>query len=127
MKKFVCLLLVLLCLTGCGRQEIRSEKFEVVIVPQAWSEAVDREIKAQTESFPMLNVYQNTAEEPDARYQALLVEDLMAQEVDAICIDPVDAEAIAPMLEKAEEAGIEIVVGTDIPAMLTEVSGLLIG
>ena len=125
MKKFVCLLLVLLCLTGCGRQALRSEKFEVVIVPQSWSEEVELAIESSAAGYPELNVYQNTAEEPDAHYQALLVEDLMAQEVDAICIDPVDADAIAPMLEKAKEAGIEIVVGTDIPAMLAEISEAL--
>ncbi|MBQ9967366.1 MAG: substrate-binding domain-containing protein [Oscillospiraceae bacterium] len=127
MKKYMALLLLLLCLTGCGRKGMQSEKYEVVIVPQAWSEEADLAIKAEAEDYPMLNIYQNTSEEPDARYQALLVEDLMAQEVDAICIDPVDAEVLAPALEKAEAAGIRIVVGTDIPAMLNEAAERLAG
>lgn len=125
MKKLMSLLLLLLLLAGCGRQGIQREKFEVVIVPKAWSEEVELAIETHAADHAMLNVYQNTSEEPDARYQALLVEDLMAQEVDAICIDPVDAGAIAPMLEKAEEAGIEILVGTDIDAMLDEITEAL--
>lgn len=121
MKKFLSLLLVLLCLSGCGSHGVSDEKLEVVVVPQAWSEEVELAIEAQADAYPTLNIYQNTSEEPDARYQALLVEDLMAQQVDAICIDPVDAEAIAPMLEKAEAAGIQVVVGADVSELLAAV------
>ena len=57
------------------------------------------------------------AQEPDARYQALLVEDLIALEVDAICLQPVDA-SVLPMVQKAEEAGIVVLTGDDMLKMI---------
>lgn len=125
MKRAIALLLLLLLLSGCAGQGTQKSKFEIVVVPQAWSEEVNDLIEAHVEERPELNVYQNTSEEPDALYQALLVEDLMAQEVDAVCIDPVDAEVAAPMIEKAEEAGIVVIVGTDIPVMIDQAAAAL--
>lgn len=116
----VWLLVWLLLLAGCGGQQTEGGKYEVVIVPQAWSEEVNEAIEAHAAEYAQLNVYQNTSEEPDARYQALLVEDLIAQEVDVICIDPVEEETLAPAIEKAEAAGITVIIGADIPAVLQQ-------
>ena len=118
MKKCFLVLLLLLFLTACGTQTAQKSKYEIVVVPQAWSEEIDDAIEDHVKDLPELNVYQNTSEEPDALYQALLVEDLMAQEVDAVCIDPVDEETVMPMIEKAREAGIIVVAGSDIPTMI---------
>lgn len=118
MKKSLVWLLLFLVLAGCKTTAVQKSKYEIVVVPQVWSEEVNAVIEEHVKDRPELNVYQNTAEEPDALYQALLVEDLMAQEVDAVCIDPVDLEIVTPMMEKAREAGIVVVVGTDIPEMI---------
>ena len=119
------LLLLLLLLTGCAGQGMQKSKFEIVVVPRAWSEEINGVIEDHVADRPELNVYQNTSEEPDALYQALLVEDLMAQQVDAVCIDPVDQTVVAPMIEKAEKAGIVVVVGEEIPAMIDTAAKLL--
>ena len=120
MKKMLCILLALLLLSGCGAKGEVKTKYEIVVVPQAWSEEVNTLIEDCVKDRPMLNVYQNTSEEPDGLYQTLLLEDLMAQEVDAVCIDPVDAALLAPMIETVEKAGILVIVGEDIPEMIEQ-------
>ena len=126
MKRSVALLLLLLLfLTACGAETSAKSKYEIVVVPQAWSEQTDDVIEAHVKDLPELNVYQNTSQEPDAKYQALLVEDLMAQEVDAICIDPVDETVAALVIEQARQVGIVVVIGTDIPAMIDEAIKML--
>ena len=125
MKKCLILLLMLIFLTACGTESGQKSKYEIVVIPQMWSEENSDIIQAHVKDLPELNVYQNTSEEPDALYQALLVEDLVAQEVDAICIDPVDPAAAAPMIEKARQAGIAVIVGDSIPQMIDEAAAAL--
>lgn len=124
-RSIALLLLLLLLLTACSSPSTEKSKYEIVVVPQAWSQEVEDVIEAHVEELPELNVYQNTSEEPDAKYQALLVEDLMAQEVDAICVDPVDETVAAPVIEQAREAGIVVIIGTDIPAMIDQAAEAL--
>ena len=45
----------------------------------------------------------------DAALQVQLVEDLIAQKVDAICIVPFSPEALEPVLKKARDAGIVVI------------------
>ena len=52
-------------------------------------------------------VYQDPA--GDAQKCVAIMEDLITQKVDAICIAPVDADAIVPYIDKAREAGIVVV------------------
>lgn len=127
MKKCIAMLLLLLFLTACGAQSAQKSKYEVVVVPRAWSEEINDLLEDHVKDLPELNVYQNTSEEPDARYQALLVEDLMAQEVDVICIDPVDGRSVGPMIEKAREAGILVIEGADILQMIDAAAAALAG
>ena len=125
MKKIIAFLLAMLLLSGCGAKGEVKTKYEIVVVPQAWSEAVNALIEETVKDRPMLNVYQNTSEEPDALYQTLLLEDLMAQEVDAVCIDPVDAALLAPMIETVQDAGVTVIVGEDIPQMIDQAAKAL--
>ena len=52
-------------------------------------------------------VYQHPA--ADMQKDIAIMEDLITQGVDAICIAPVDAQAIAPYIEKAREKGVVVV------------------
>jgi len=45
----------------------------------------------------------------DAAEQVGIIEDLIAQGVDAICVVPFDVEAVEPVLKKAREAGIVVI------------------
>ena len=54
----------------------------------------------------------------DMQKEIAILEDLIQQKVDAICIAPVDADAIVPYIDKAREAGI-VVVDYDIETTAT--------
>lgn len=58
---------------------------------------------------PGLNVYQRGTAQIDATLQAQLVQDLIAQGVDAICVVPVDLESLEPVLAQARDAGIVVI------------------
>lgn len=45
----------------------------------------------------------------DAAEQVRIIEDLIAQDVDAICVVPFSVEAVEPVLQRAREAGIVVV------------------
>ncbi len=53
--------------------------------------------------------YEINPEGSDAAKQNAMLEDLIAQGVDAICCVPVDAQAVAATLQKARDAGIVVV------------------
>jgi simple sugar transport system substrate-binding protein len=56
-----------------------------------------------------LNAFQKGPARTDAAMQAQVIEDLIAQGVDAICVVPVDPAALEPVLGKALSRGIVVV------------------
>lgn len=127
MKRCIAIVMLLLILAaGCGDQAVESfEKYEIVVVPMAWSDDVDAQVRDHVAGREQINVYQNTSEKPDGLYQALLIEDLMAQEVDAICVEVVDAALAQPMIDKARDAGIVVFEGNDFCAMIDQAEAML--
>ena len=129
MKKILALLLALtmafaLCLTGCAgtttakteetkTETAKSDKdYEIVVVPKdasnPWFVRMDTGVKEYAAETG-LNVYQKGTDVIDATKQAQLVQDLIAQGVDAICVVPVDPESLEPVLKQAREAGIVVI------------------
>ena len=116
MKKLLALLLAVLMvfsMVACGGAEKGDDKFEIVVVPKdssnPWFVRMDTGVKEYAEAHPELNVYQKGTDQIDATLQAQLVEDLIAQGVDAICVVPVDIQSIDPVLKKAKDAGIVVI------------------
>lgn len=82
-----------------------------------------------------LNVSVQVPETGDAASQISIMEDLIAQDVDAICVVPNDPNALVPTIEKAKEAGIVVVtheapgiadsVDLDVEAFVNETFGEL--
>lgn len=111
MKKFVALLLAAIMVLTCAAA--LAEGYEIVVVPKDASNpwfvrmktGVDEYAAAHTED----TIYQKGTAEIDATQQAQLVDDLVAQGVDAICIVPVDINSIEPSLKAAREAGIVVI------------------
>ena len=60
-------------------------------------------------AHPEDTIYQKGTAEIDATLQAQLVDDLVAQGVDALCVVPVDIKSIEPSLKAAREAGIVVI------------------
>ena len=116
MKKLLALLLAVLMvfsMVACGGAEKGDDKFEIVVVPKdssnPWFVRMDTGVKEYATAHPELNVYQKGTDQIDATLQAQLVEDLIAQGVDAICVVPVDIQSIDPVLKKAKDAGIVVI------------------
>ena len=116
MKKLLALLLAVLMvfsMVACGGAEKGDDKFEIVVVPKdssnPWFVRMDAGVKEYAEAHTELNVYQKGTDQIDATLQAQLVEDLIAQGVDAICVVPVDIQSIDPVLKKARDAGIVVI------------------
>jgi len=84
-----------------------------------------------------LNVSVQVPEKGDAASQIAIMENLIAQGVDAICVVPNDPESLIPAIEKAREAGIVVVtheapgiadkVDLDVEAFKNEEFGKLFG
>ena len=55
------------------------------------------------------DVYQVGPQKADAALQVQIIEDLIAQKVDAITVVPFSVEALEPVLKKARDAGIVVV------------------
>ncbi len=111
MKKIVALLIAAVLALTCVAA--LAEGYEIVVVPKDASNpwfvrmetGVNEYAAAHTEDI----IYQKGTPEIDATLQYQLVMDLVAQEVDAICIVPVDLESIEPALKEARDNGIVVI------------------
>ena len=114
MKKLIALLLAVVMVFGlvaCSGTAKKDDKFEIVVVPKDSSDPwfVRMKTGVDAAAHTELNVYQKGTDQIDATLQAQLVEDLIAQGVDAICVVPVDIQSIDPVLKKARDKGIIVI------------------
>ncbi|MDR0599994.1 MAG: autoinducer 2 ABC transporter substrate-binding protein [Treponema sp.] len=117
--------LLVLALPGCGGgaksaeapgpagKSSKPEKdWRIALVPKdstnAWFVRMEVGVKAFAQDTG-LNAFQKGPARTDAAMQAQVIEDLIAQGVDAICVVPVDPAALEPVLGKALERGIVVV------------------
>ncbi|GAB6103569.1 MAG: autoinducer 2 ABC transporter substrate-binding protein [Blautia sp.] len=88
------------------------EEWEIAVVPKdstnPWFVRMDTGVKDFADKTGV-NCYQIDTGTIDATKQAQLVEDLIAQDVDAICVVPVDMESMDSTLKKAKDAGIVVI------------------
>ena len=90
-----------------------NKDYEIVVVPKdasnPWFVRMDTGVTEFAEENEMPNVYQKGTDVIDATKQAQLVQDLIAQGVDAICVVPVDPQSLEPVLKQARDAGIVVI------------------
>lgn len=95
-----------------AEQTAETKEYEIVVVPKdssnPWFVRMNTGVTEYAEETG-LNVYQKGTDVIDATKQAQLVQDLIAQGVDAICVVPVDPESLEPVLKQAKEAGIVVI------------------
>ena len=111
MKKFVALLMAAIMFLTCA--SAFAEGWEIVVVPKdasnPWFVRMNTGVEEYAAAHPEDTIYQKGTAEIDATLQAQLVDDLVAQGVDAICVVPVDIKSIEPSLKAAREAGIVVI------------------
>lgn len=87
------------------------DKFRIVTVSKVegitWFQRMSEGVDMFNEAFgDEVEAYQTGPDSGDSALQVQIVEDLIAQDVDAIIVVPNDPIGIAPTLERAREAGI---------------------
>ncbi|MDR1978763.1 MAG: substrate-binding domain-containing protein [Synergistaceae bacterium] len=129
MKKFCSLLVlvlavvaVVLCPAAGAATKAPAEYRVVMIVKQSdpWFDDMTLGIE-RLKSEMGVNAYVLTPESGDPALQIAIMEDLISQGVDAICIVPNDPQAILPTVKKARDAGI-VVVTHEAPGIASEVN-----
>ena len=87
-------------------------QWKIALVPKdatnAWFVRMEQGVKRYAKDTG-INVFQKGPPKTDAAMQAQVIEDLIAQGVDAICVVPVDIAALEPVLGMALEKGIAVI------------------
>lgn len=99
---------------GQGEEaEGEDEEFEIAMVVKvegvAWFDNMRLGIERFNEEYDDVRAYQTGADSADPAAQVRVVEDLIAQGVDAILIVPNDPESLTPVIERARSQGIVVV------------------
>ena len=93
-------------------ESAKDKNYTIAVVPKdatnPWFVRMETGVK-QFASDTGLNVYQKGPSETDATMQAQVIQDLIAQKVDAIAVVPVDPGALETVLKQAMDAGIVVV------------------
>ncbi|HAF86260.1 MAG TPA: autoinducer 2 ABC transporter substrate-binding protein [Sphaerochaeta sp.] len=115
MKKLMILMVIVLMVVPMVFAAGQAEKktgYEIVVVPKDASNPWFVRMKVGVDEYAKatgLNVYQKGTAQIDATLQAQLIQDLIAQGVDALCVVPVDLESLEPVLAQAKKAGIVVI------------------
>ncbi|MDK2799342.1 MAG: simple sugar transport system substrate-binding protein [Clostridiales bacterium] len=131
----VCLVMTLVILPGCGKsadeskttQESKStqenktskgdksaktKKYKIATVPKvsniAWFDRMEEGVKEFAKDTGH-DAFQVGPQKADAALQVQIIEDLIAQKVDAITVVPFSTEALEPVLKKARDKGIVVI------------------
>ena len=100
------------CSGPAGPSSKDESDWEIVVVPKdasnPWFVRMDVGVKEYATETG-LNVYQKGTPEIDATLQSQLIQDLIAANVDAICVVPVDPGSLEPVLKQARDAGIIVI------------------
>lgn len=116
MKKLLSMILVLsmmlaLCVGITASAE--GEKYRVAnLVKQigsAWYQRQQLGLDAINEEYDNIDAFMVGPETADAAIQVQMMEDLIAQGVDAIVVVPISVETLEPVCQKARDAGIVVV------------------
>lgn len=95
-----------------GKSSKPAKDWKIAVVPKdstnAWFVRMEVGVK-QFAKDTGLNAFQKGPAKTDAAMQAQVIQDLIAQGVDAICVVPVDPAALEPVLGEALKKGIVVV------------------
>ena len=91
-------------------EESKGGDYKIAVVPKmtniGWFQRMEEGVNDYNKENETDYVYRGSAEGAD---QAGIVEQMLAEDWDAICVVPFDSESLAPVLEKAREQGIVVI------------------
>ena len=91
-------------------EESKGGDYKIAVVPKmtniGWFQRMEEGVNDYNKENGTDYVYRGSAEGAD---QAGIVEQMLAEDWDAICVVPFDSESLAPVLEKAREQGIVVI------------------
>jgi simple sugar transport system substrate-binding protein len=95
-----------------GKSSKPEKEWKIALVPKdstnAWFVRMEEGVKQYAKDSG-LNVFQKGPAKTDAAAQSQVIQDLIAQGVDALCVIPVDPAALEPVLAEAMKKGIVVV------------------
>lgn len=74
-----------------------------------WFDRMEEGIAMFDEDHPNVNAFQQGPAEADAALQVQVIEDLLAQGVDSLCVVPFQPESVEPVLARAREEGVVVI------------------
>ena len=90
-----------------------SKDWKIALVPKdstnAWFVRMETGVKKFAEDTG-LNAFQKGPAKTDAAQQVQVIQDLISQDIDALCVVPVDPAALEPVLGEAMDKGIVVIV-----------------
>jgi simple sugar transport system substrate-binding protein len=81
----------------------------VKVAGDPWWSRMEEGLKEFDEANPDVRVFMQGVSQSDGALQAQLIEDLIAQKVDALGIVPISPQTLEPVIAKARAAGIKVV------------------
>jgi simple sugar transport system substrate-binding protein len=81
----------------------------VKVAGDPWWARLEQGLKEYNEAHPELRIFMQGVSHSDGALQAQLIEDLIAQKVDALGIVPISPQTLEPVIAKARAAGIKVV------------------
>ncbi len=92
---------------GAGKKD-----WKIAVVPKdstnAWFVRMETGVKRYAEETG-INAFQKGPSKTDAAQQVQVIQDLISQDIDALCVVPVDPAAVEPVLQEAQEKGIIVI------------------
>lgn len=112
MKKTVSLILAVL-LVALMAQMALAKTYTIATVVKlsgvGWFNRMEEGVERFGKDNPGVKVFQVGPAKADAALQVQMIEDLIAQKVDAICVVPFSVESLEPVLKKAMDKGIVVI------------------
>lgn len=109
---FVCAVLCLLLLGSCGAERTRYVIGVSQCSDDAWRSQMNQEIRREALFYPQARVEFRSAHD-DSRRQIADIEAFIREGVNLIVVAPNEADAMAPVIEKAYRQGIPVVLVVD--------------
>ena len=108
----VSIMIIVLLLSSVSMSLAAKDQLEIVMCAKHEGISWFDDMRVGVEQFGKdydVNAYQIAPEGGDPAKQVLMVEDLIAKGVDAICVVPNDPMSMVPVIKKAREAGIIVI------------------